>query len=202
MAAVNVVFPWSTWPMVPMFTWGLFRTYVLRNCALNPETALAVESKWSSKQGQKSFRISLHLVDSLLPRRYITHLQWSSQSLFEPGCNLLSTAFLYVKGTSHKRPSYWRWSHKRTRDFARIGLCKNKMCGSFFPLSVCGWEWEKKGTIRCRALSDSPLAPLPFYYRTLHYYYITHKITMKRLILQLNNTVIYDPNKGKRSDKK
>src|SRR5215471_10595784 len=27
MAAVNVVLPWSTWPIVPMFTFGLVRTY-------------------------------------------------------------------------------------------------------------------------------------------------------------------------------
>src|SRR2546430_12684616 len=26
MAAVSVVFPWSTWPMVPTFTWGLVRS--------------------------------------------------------------------------------------------------------------------------------------------------------------------------------
>src|SRR3989338_3518673 len=26
MALVSVVFPWSTWPMVPMFTWGLVRS--------------------------------------------------------------------------------------------------------------------------------------------------------------------------------
>src|SRR5688500_17776920 len=25
-AAVRVVFPWSTWPMVPTFTWGLVRS--------------------------------------------------------------------------------------------------------------------------------------------------------------------------------
>ena len=26
MAAVSVVLPWSTWPMVPMFTWGFVRS--------------------------------------------------------------------------------------------------------------------------------------------------------------------------------
>jgi len=26
MACVRVVFPWSTWPIVPMFTWGLERS--------------------------------------------------------------------------------------------------------------------------------------------------------------------------------
>src|SRR5438046_9222585 len=26
MAAVRVVLPWSMWPMVPTFTWGLFRS--------------------------------------------------------------------------------------------------------------------------------------------------------------------------------
>src|SRR6185503_19573909 len=26
MAAVRVVFPWSTWPMVPTFTWGFVRS--------------------------------------------------------------------------------------------------------------------------------------------------------------------------------
>jgi hypothetical protein len=26
MAAVSDVFPWSTWPMVPMFKWGFVRT--------------------------------------------------------------------------------------------------------------------------------------------------------------------------------
>lgn len=25
-AAVRVVLPWSTWPIVPMFTWGFFRS--------------------------------------------------------------------------------------------------------------------------------------------------------------------------------
>ena len=25
-AAVRVVLPWSMWPIVPMFTWGLFRS--------------------------------------------------------------------------------------------------------------------------------------------------------------------------------
>ena len=26
LAEVRVVFPWSTWPIVPIFTWGLVRT--------------------------------------------------------------------------------------------------------------------------------------------------------------------------------
>lgn len=27
---MSVVFPWSTWPIVPMLTWGLFRSYFPR----------------------------------------------------------------------------------------------------------------------------------------------------------------------------
>lgn len=36
MAAVSVVLPWSTWPMVPTFTWGLSRTYVFLASTARP----------------------------------------------------------------------------------------------------------------------------------------------------------------------
>lgn len=39
-AAVSVVLPWSTWPMVPMLTWGFFRSNL-------PRAALTVkERRW------------------------------------------------------------------------------------------------------------------------------------------------------------
>lgn len=37
-ACVKVVFPWSTWPIVPMFTWGLLRSK--STCAAKPRHAV------------------------------------------------------------------------------------------------------------------------------------------------------------------
>ena len=35
MAAVSVVLPWSTWPMVPMLTWGFVRLNAVDNSLFN-----------------------------------------------------------------------------------------------------------------------------------------------------------------------
>src|SRR5919106_4717345 len=43
MAAVRVVLPWSTWPMVPMFTWG----FVLSTFSL----LMSLPRKWSPDPG-------------------------------------------------------------------------------------------------------------------------------------------------------
>lgn len=46
-AAVRVVFPWSTWPIVPIFTWGFFRSNFPRAArtvkAWRPQKEVAAE---------------------------------------------------------------------------------------------------------------------------------------------------------------
>lgn len=61
MAAVRVVLPWSTWPMVPMFTWGFSLLYVFFASAAKVRRLSGTAHYKTRTNQNKGYKIHLKL---------------------------------------------------------------------------------------------------------------------------------------------
>src|SRR6185295_2040286 len=162
MAAVSVVFPWSTWPMVPTFTWGFVRSnFSLLMCSP------CYPSKWSPPPGLnwrprpyqgRALPTELGGPGSLWWAAFVRYRQWSGKRDSNPRHSAWKADALPTELFPHTHRS-WRGldSNQRRRRAGRFTVC------SLWPLgypSACLLSSSLRRGVRLpdRATYDKPAA--------------------------------------------